>query len=81
MYKVLQYEETTRTWSEIGKMKKARTFHAVVEVDVSLFCPGIVGLINKKQLPSSPLFTILSSLIPYLALHLLVIIAFITIDY
>merc|ERR1711962_169241 len=35
---VLQYEETTEAWSEIGKMKKARDYHAVVEVDVSLFC-------------------------------------------
>jgi len=33
---VLQYEEITGVWSEIGKMKKARSYHAVV--DVSLFC-------------------------------------------
>ena len=46
---VLQYEETTGAWSEIGKMKKARWYHAVVAVvDVSLFCPGIVGQTNKK---------------------------------
>jgi len=38
---VLQYEETAGAWSEIGKMKKARSSHAVVAVDdVSLFCPG-----------------------------------------
>jgi len=30
---VLQYEETTGTWSEIGRMKKARSHHAVVAVD------------------------------------------------
>jgi len=36
---VLQYEETTGVWSEIGKMKKARSYHAVVAVvDVSLYC-------------------------------------------
>merc|ERR1719474_1797256 len=40
---VLQYEETTEAWSETGKMKKARDYHAVVEVDVSLFCSDIVG--------------------------------------
>merc|ERR1712012_1203089 len=33
---MLQYEETATTWSEIGRMKKARHFHAVV--DLSLFC-------------------------------------------
>jgi len=38
---VLQYEEIAETWSEIGKMKKARSSHAVVAVDdVSLFCYG-----------------------------------------
>ena len=70
---MLQYEETTGAWSEIGKMKKARYDHAVVAVDdVSLFCYGIVGQTNKKQLssPSSlPLFTILSSLISYPILY------------
>jgi len=36
---VLQYQETTGLWSEIGKMKKARHNHAVVAVvDKSLFC-------------------------------------------
>ena len=40
---VPQYEETAGTWSEIGRMKKARSYHAVVAVvDLSLFCPGIV---------------------------------------
>jgi len=33
---VLQYEETTGAWSEIGRMKKARSHHTVV--DVGLFC-------------------------------------------
>ena len=52
---MLQNEETTGAWSEIGKMKKARSFHAVVGVmDVSLFCPGFVGKTNKKQLSSPP---------------------------
>jgi len=38
---VLQYDETAGAWSEIGKMKKARSSHAVVAVDdVSLFCYG-----------------------------------------
>ena len=71
---VLQYEERTGAWSEIGKMKEARNYHAVVEVDASLFCPDIDGQTNKKQLSSlqssPPLFTILSSLIPYPILHL-----------
>ena len=48
---MLQYEETTGAWSEIGKMKKARSRHAVVAVvDVSLFCYGIVGQINIDRL-------------------------------
>ena len=51
---MLQYEETAGAWSEIGKMKKARNYHAAVEVDVSLFCPGIVGPTNQKQLSSPP---------------------------
>jgi len=33
---VLQYDETAGAWSEIGKMKKARSNHAVV--DLSKFC-------------------------------------------
>jgi len=33
---VLQYDETTGAWSEIGRMKKARYYHAVV--DLSQFC-------------------------------------------
>ena len=50
---VLQYEETAGAWSEIGKIKKARSSHAVVPVDdVSLYCYGIVGQTNKKQLSS-----------------------------
>ena len=54
---VLQYNETADTWSEIGGMEKARAYHAVVEVDVALFCPGFVGQTNRKpssQSPSSP---------------------------
>ena len=39
---MLQYEETTGAWSEIGRVKKARYYHAVVAVDKSLYCPGIV---------------------------------------
>ena len=47
---MLQYEETTETWTEIGKMKKARSWHAIVPVDdVSLFCYGIVGQTNEKR--------------------------------
>ena len=46
---VLQYEETTGAWSEIGKMKKARNYHAVVAVDKSLYCSGIVGQTNKDK--------------------------------
>ena len=50
---VLQYEETAGTWSEIGKMKKARGFHAVV----SPYCPGIVGQTNKKQIAITTIVT------------------------
>ena len=46
---VPQYEETAGTWSEIGRMKKARSYHAVVAVvDVSFYCYGIVGQTKKK---------------------------------
>jgi len=39
---VLQYNRRAGAWPEIGKMKKARKWHAVVAVhDVSLFCYGI----------------------------------------
>ena len=54
---VLQYNETAETWSVIGRMEKARVYHAVVEADVALFCPGFVGQTNRKpssQSPSSP---------------------------
>merc|ERR1719318_2037260 len=38
-HEVLQYEETTGAWSEIGKMKKARYGHAVAAVvDKSFYC-------------------------------------------
>ena len=46
---VLEFNEAAETWSEMGRMKKARSYHAVVAVDVNLFCPGIVGQTNKKQ--------------------------------
>ena len=47
---VLQYEEAAGTWSEIGKMEKARDWHGVVEIDSSLLCSGIVGQNNKIKL-------------------------------
>ena len=68
---MLQYEETTGAWSEIGKMKKARRGHAVVAVvDKSLYCYGIVvsqirnNCHHNHRHSSPPLFTFLSSLIP-----------------
>ena len=42
---VLQYEEAAGTWSEIGKMEKARDWHGVVEIDSSLLCSGIVQIV------------------------------------
>ena len=39
---VLQYDGTAGTWSEIGRMQKARTYHAVV-------ASGIVGLTDMSQ--------------------------------
>ena len=55
---VLQYEETVGTWSKLGQMQKARSYHAVV-------ASGIVGQTYMSQsslLPSPPpLFTISSS--------------------
>jgi len=38
-HKVLQYEETAKAWTEIGKTKR-RSSPAVVPVDVSQYCPG-----------------------------------------
>ena len=46
---VLQYEETAGIWSEIGKMKKARVYHGVVEIEVNRFCSGIVGQMSDKS--------------------------------
>jgi len=43
---VLQYEETAGTWSEIGKMK-ARSFHGVMEIDLSLVCDDIVDVSSE----------------------------------
>jgi len=37
---VYQYEETAEKWSEIGKMKKARGNHAIVAINLDIFCPG-----------------------------------------
>ena len=65
---MLQYEETTGAWSEIGKMKKARNYHAAVEVDVSLFCPGWYCWSDKSEklvittIATTIICTILSSL-------------------
>ena len=39
---VLQYDGTAGTWSEIGRMQKARYYHAVV-------ASGIVGLTDMSQ--------------------------------
>ena len=54
---VLQYEEIAGAWSEIGKTEKAREYHGVVEVDVSL-CAGIVAQTNKIKLLSLTFITI-----------------------
>ena len=63
---VLQYEETVGTWSKLGKMQKARSYHAVV-------ASGIVAQTSMSQsslLPSPPpLFTISSSFYPYPMLY------------
>ena len=37
---VLQYDGTAGTWSEIGRMQKARYYHAVVEVDIGALFSG-----------------------------------------
>jgi len=37
---LLQYEETAKAWSKIGRMKKLRSWPAVVSVDVSQYCPA-----------------------------------------
>ena len=37
---VLQYDGTAGTWSEIGRMQKARSYHAVVEVDIGALFSG-----------------------------------------
>lgn len=37
---VLQYNLSTDTWEEIGKMKMARSLHAVVEVNSGAICPA-----------------------------------------
>ena len=39
LVQVLQYEETAKAWTEIGKTKR-RSSPAVVPVDVSQYCPG-----------------------------------------
>ena len=55
---VLQYDGTAGTWSEIGRMQKARHYHAVAEVDGALFCP--VGQTNKITIVHHHLIIILS---------------------
>lgn len=37
---VLQYNKRSATWTEIGKMRLERNYHATVEVDLSIFCAG-----------------------------------------
>ena len=37
---VLQYDGTAGTWSEIGRMQKARNFHAVIGVDIGALFSG-----------------------------------------
>ena len=55
---VLQYDGTAGTWSEIGRMRRARDYHAVAEVDGALFCP--VGPANKITIVHHHLIIILS---------------------
>ena len=55
---VLQYDGTAGTWSKIGRMRKARDYHAVAEVDGALFCP--VGQTNKITIVHHHLIIILS---------------------
>ena len=68
---MLQYEETTGAWSEIGRVKKARYYHAVVAVDKSLYCPAgiVVRQIRKIIVITTIVTTILSSLLPYPILY------------
>ena len=61
---VPQYEETAGTWSEIGRMKKARQFHAVMAVNVSLFCSNIVG-------QTTIVTTIVTTIITTIVYHLI----------
>ena len=55
---VLQYDGTAGTWSEIGRMRRARDYHAVAEVDGALFCP--VGQTNKITIVHHHLIIMLS---------------------
>ena len=70
---MFQYEKTiARTWSEIGRMKKGRYYHAVVAVvDKSLYCPAgiVVRQIRKIIVITTIVTTILSSILPYPILY------------
>ena len=48
-FQVLQYNDKTQTWSEIGKLENARQYHAIAEANLRLVCFGI-GNLNPKRI-------------------------------
>ena len=53
--KVFLYDEKTEIWSQIGKLKKARRYHALVALDLSVVCPtGRVVKDKVKKIREAP---------------------------
>ena len=53
---MFHYDEQTKTWTNIGKIKKARRYHALLALDLSIVCP-IDWLVNKgKKIREAPFF-------------------------
>ena len=45
---MFHYDERTETWTNIGKIKKARRYHALVALDLSIVCP--IGWLVRQSL-------------------------------
>ena len=41
---MLQYNPSMKAWLKIGKMKEARSHHAIVEANPGALCPAIGNL-------------------------------------
>ena len=57
---VLQYNVKSRTWEQIGTLKRATAYHAVAEVNLDVFCRP-VGNLNLVKIENNKIIKIIIS--------------------